>query len=102
MPLASSTVMTPSLPTFCMARAIISPIPRSPLAETVPTCAVSASVVMALGRAAPAPAALACGGARPDLRRRGPGGDGLGRRPQLPDHGRHGGVHAALEVHRVH
>src|SRR5436309_8258274 len=39
--LASSTVMTPSLPTFCMAPAIISPIDRSPLAETVPTCATS-------------------------------------------------------------
>jgi hypothetical protein len=35
--LASSTVMTPSLPTFCMASAIISPISFSPLAEMVPT-----------------------------------------------------------------
>jgi hypothetical protein len=42
MPFASSTVITPSLPTFCMARAIISPISLSPFAEIVPTCAVSA------------------------------------------------------------
>ena len=40
--LASSTVMTPSLPTFSIARAIISPISGSPLAETEPTCATSA------------------------------------------------------------
>src|SRR5262245_38895180 len=40
-PLASSTVMTPSLPTFSIASAIISPIVRSPLADTVPTCAIS-------------------------------------------------------------
>src|SRR5208283_1842208 len=46
MPLASSTVMTPSLPTFCMASAIIRPISASPLALMVPTCAVSASVVI--------------------------------------------------------
>src|SRR5215217_8426931 len=44
MPLASSTVMTPSLPTFSMACAIISPISRSPLAEMEPTCATSAEV----------------------------------------------------------
>src|SRR6266446_6350024 len=39
---ASSTVMTPSLPTFCMAWAIILPILLSPLDETVPTWATSA------------------------------------------------------------
>src|SRR5690349_21105968 len=39
--LASSTVMTPSLPTFCMASAIMSPIAFSPLAEMVPTWAIS-------------------------------------------------------------
>jgi hypothetical protein len=33
--------MTPSLPTFFMASAIISPISVSPLAEMVPTCAMS-------------------------------------------------------------
>ncbi len=40
--LASSTVMTPSLPTFCMALAIMSPMAFSPLAEMVPTWAISA------------------------------------------------------------
>src|SRR3712207_4376981 len=44
MPLASSTVMTPSLPTFSIARASISPISPSPLAESDPTCATSAEV----------------------------------------------------------
>src|SRR5215470_9229931 len=38
---ASSTVITPSLPTFCMAWAIILPILVSPLDETVPTWATS-------------------------------------------------------------
>ena len=41
-PLFSSTVMTPSLPTFCMASAIWEPISVSPLAEIVPTWATSA------------------------------------------------------------
>src|ERR1700694_3509582 len=41
---ASSTVMTPSLPTFCIALAIISPMSRSPLAEIVPTWAISSLV----------------------------------------------------------
>src|SRR5215210_5240328 len=41
---ASSTVITPSLPTFSIARAIISPTSGSPLAETEPTCATSAEV----------------------------------------------------------
>src|SRR6266568_4853619 len=44
MAFASSTVMTPSLPTFCIARAIIAPISLSPLAEMVPTWAISALV----------------------------------------------------------
>src|SRR6266852_3275726 len=39
---ASSTVMTPSLPTFCIAWAIILPILVSPLDEIVPTWATSA------------------------------------------------------------
>ena len=34
---ASSTVMTPSLPTFCIASAIILPICLSPFDEMVPT-----------------------------------------------------------------
>src|SRR4029079_5973257 len=38
---ASSTVMTPSLPTFSIASAIMSPIVLSPFADTVPTCAIS-------------------------------------------------------------
>ena len=50
MPLASSTVMTPSLPTFCIASAIMRPISTSPFAEMVPTCAVSACVVIFLLR----------------------------------------------------
>src|SRR5271169_6492109 len=40
--LASSTVITPSLPTFCIASAIILPIIASPFEEMVPTCATSA------------------------------------------------------------
>src|SRR5215475_13842884 len=39
--LDSSTVMTPSLPTFFMASAILAPISLSPLAEMVPTWAIS-------------------------------------------------------------
>src|SRR5215470_9681550 len=39
--LASSTVITPSLPTFSIASAIMLPMPVSPLAEMVPTCAIS-------------------------------------------------------------
>src|SRR5437899_4043225 len=42
--LASSTVITPSLPTFCFASAIIRPISVSLLAETVPTCWISSLV----------------------------------------------------------
>ena len=43
--LASSTVITPSLPTFCIASASILPISASPLAEIVPTWAISSEVV---------------------------------------------------------
>src|SRR5882757_9252657 len=39
---ASSTVITPSLPTFCIACAIILPMLLSPFDEMVPTCATSA------------------------------------------------------------
>ena len=39
--LASSTVITPSLPTFAMALAIMSPTSLSPLAEIVPTWPIS-------------------------------------------------------------
>src|SRR5579883_3282778 len=41
---ASSTVITPSFPTFFIASAIMSPISRSPLAEMVPTWAISSLV----------------------------------------------------------
>src|SRR5215469_15095293 len=47
---ASSTVMTPSLPTFCIASAIILPISWSPLAEIVPTWAISSLVETFLER----------------------------------------------------
>jgi len=40
-PFASSTVITPSLPTFSIASAIFSPISVSPFAEIVPTWAIS-------------------------------------------------------------
>ena len=39
--LLSSTVMTPSLPTFCIASASLAPISLSPLALIVPTCSIS-------------------------------------------------------------
>src|SRR6476620_12535446 len=48
---ASSTVITPSLPTFCMALAIVAPISWSPLAEMVPTCAISSLEVTFLALA---------------------------------------------------
>ena len=41
MPLASSTVITPSLPTFSIASAIRLPISSSLFAEIAPTCAIS-------------------------------------------------------------
>ncbi len=40
MVLDSSTVMTPSLPTFFIASAMVLPMVVSPLAEIVPTCAI--------------------------------------------------------------
>ena len=40
MPLASSTVMTPSLPTFSIASAMMRPIASSWFAEMVPTWAI--------------------------------------------------------------
>jgi hypothetical protein len=49
MPLASSTVMVPSLPTLSIASAMISPISVSQLAETVATCAISSFVLDLLG-----------------------------------------------------
>src|SRR5919202_1279927 len=49
---APSTVITPSLPTFCIASASIRPISLSPLAEIVPTWAISSEVVTFLVRLA--------------------------------------------------
>src|SRR5438876_679427 len=54
--LFSSTVMTPSLPTFCIAWAIILPMAVSPLAEMVPTWATSEEA--ATGLALPGTAAI--------------------------------------------
>ena len=71
--MASSTVITPSLPTFCIAWAIILPMSLSPLAEMVPTWAISSDDFDLLG-------------ALLDV---------------LDDRG-DGDVDAALEVHRVH
>src|ERR1700675_3204024 len=48
--LFSSTVVTPSLPTFCMASAIILPILVSPFDEMVPTWATSAEELTFLAR----------------------------------------------------
>src|SRR5215471_7658944 len=48
--LASSTVITPSLPTFCIASAIISPTLVSPFAASVPTWATSADEPTFLAR----------------------------------------------------
>src|SRR5580704_1725263 len=47
---ASSTVITPSLPTFCIACAIILPMVESPFAEMVPTWATSADEPTFLAR----------------------------------------------------
>src|SRR5215469_9931176 len=49
--LASSTVITPSLPTFFIASAIILPIDLSPLAAMAPTWATSSEPVIFLARA---------------------------------------------------
>ena len=71
--MASSTVMTPSLPTFCIAAAIILPMVASPFEEMVPTCATSD------GRA-----------------------DLLGALLDVGDDGGDCEIDAALEIHRVH
>src|SRR3989454_6878169 len=47
-PFASSTVITPSLPTFCIASEMILPMVSSPLAEMVPTWAISFGSLVAL------------------------------------------------------
>ena len=48
MVLASSTVIVPSLPTFSIASAMISPMPESQLAETVATCLISSEFLIFL------------------------------------------------------
>src|SRR4051812_12387138 len=48
--LASSTVITPSLPTFCIASAIICPMSVSPLAAIVATCEISSDDLIFLLR----------------------------------------------------
>ena len=49
-PLASSTVITPSLPTFSIASAMMSPMVESLLAEMVPTWAISRRSLVGLER----------------------------------------------------
>ena len=49
-PLASSTVITPSLPTFSIASAMMSPMVESLLAEMVPTWAISRRSLVGLDR----------------------------------------------------
>src|SRR5579862_2810605 len=49
-PRASSTVMTPSLPTFSIASAMMSPMVESLFAEIVPTCAISLRSLVGLDR----------------------------------------------------
>ena len=66
--LASSTVMTPSLPTFCIASAIISPIDLSPFAAIVPTWATSADSLIFLARLAMSLTASATARSTPRLR----------------------------------
>src|SRR5215207_4507458 len=66
--LASSTVITPSLPTFCMAWAIISPMSLSPLAEIVPTWATSSEDFTFLARAWMSRTASAVARSMPRLR----------------------------------
>ncbi len=48
MPLASSTVITPSLPTLSMASAMMLPMAGSLLAEMVPTWAISCWALVGL------------------------------------------------------
>ena len=71
--LASSTVMTPSLPTFFIASAIMRPISASPFAEMVPTWAISSLDLTFLALAS-----------------------------MLLDDRADGQVDAALQVHRIH
>src|SRR5215218_11277102 len=67
-PLASSTVITPSLPTFSIASAIFSPTSRSPLAEMMPTWAISLEPWTSLERALRSSTTLATARSMPRLR----------------------------------
>src|SRR4029450_8694543 len=101
--LASSTVITPSLPTFCMASAIIWPTSRSPLAEMVPTWAISALVETFFERFLTSSTTASTAMSTPRFRSIGfmPAATPLG--PQGPRDGApdpHAG--AALQLHRVH
>src|SRR5215218_7159499 len=67
-PLASSTVITPSLPTFSIASAIFSPTSRSPLAEMMPTWAISLVPATGFERALRSSTTLATARSMPRLR----------------------------------
>jgi len=67
-PLASSTVITPSLPTFSMASAIFSPTSRSPLAEMMPTWAISDEPATGVERALRSSTTLATATSMPRFR----------------------------------
>ena len=65
---ASSTVITPSLPTFSIAWAMKSPMSRSPLAEIVPTWAISCEVLTFFERFWMSPTTAATAMSTPRLR----------------------------------
>src|SRR4030095_12092037 len=66
--LASSTVMPPSLPTFSMASARMSPITDSPLALMVPTWAISVLPLVGLERSFSDSTTLPTEASRPRVR----------------------------------
>ncbi len=67
-PFASSTVITPSLPTFSIASAIFSPTTVSPLAEMMPTWAISLVPATGLERALRSSTTLATARSMPRFR----------------------------------
>src|SRR5690606_3854769 len=93
--LASSTVITPSLPTFCMASAIIVPISRSPFSEFVDRLLQGAGDDPADVELGVCGAGANVGNLDRVLDLRGPGLDVVGRRVQAV-------VDPALQGHRVH
>ena len=86
---------TPRCRPFCMASEIIRPISASPLAEIVPTCAVSACVVILrlLALSSATMASTARSNAALQVHRVHAGGNGLGTlaHDRLGEHGRGGG-----------